>query len=260
MSKALTGKWQWNDVIYPMYGDMHMEHYIWFNDGFISNGQRFKAISFDENILKYETESGLVEAGAGYHEDDYATPDEQYRVIDFGTGSEAGDDSDGTFVKWFLSNVTRYGTVAEMLVQIAENEKTVYQSGYAYGYEDGTSDGYNAGLEAGKELGEYNKGFEDGKQAEYDAFWDAFQSDKGNPHNYQYTFCNYAWNDETFKPKYDIVFDLGDFAFAPKWRWKELISQLNAFYNAKSYNGQTNISVEGDLQMILDVSAIKGEA
>jgi hypothetical protein len=39
----------------------------------------------------------------------------------------------------------------------------------------------------------------------------------------------------------------------------ELISQLNAFYNAKSYNGQTNISVEGDLPMILDVSAIKGE-
>lgn len=40
----------------------------------------------------------------------------------------------------------------------------------------------------------------------------------------------------------------------------ELIEDLNNFYNkAKSYNGQTNISVEGDLQMILDVSAIKGE-
>lgn len=39
----------------------------------------------------------------------------------------------------------------------------------------------------------------------------------------------------------------------------ELIEDLNNFYNAKSYNGQTNISVEGDLQMILDVSAIKGD-
>lgn len=39
----------------------------------------------------------------------------------------------------------------------------------------------------------------------------------------------------------------------------ELISQLNALYNAKSYNGQTNISVEGDLSMILDVSAIIDE-
>lgn len=39
----------------------------------------------------------------------------------------------------------------------------------------------------------------------------------------------------------------------------ELIEQLNAFYNAKSYNGQTNISVDGDLPMILDVSAIIGD-
>ncbi len=39
----------------------------------------------------------------------------------------------------------------------------------------------------------------------------------------------------------------------------ELINQLNAFYNAKSYNGTTNISVQGDLPMILDVSAIIGE-
>lgn len=39
----------------------------------------------------------------------------------------------------------------------------------------------------------------------------------------------------------------------------ELISQLNALYYANSYNGTTNISVEGDLPMILDVSALKGE-
>lgn len=39
----------------------------------------------------------------------------------------------------------------------------------------------------------------------------------------------------------------------------ELIENLNNFYNAKSYNGQTNISVEGDLPMILDVSAIIGD-
>lgn len=39
----------------------------------------------------------------------------------------------------------------------------------------------------------------------------------------------------------------------------ELINQLNAFYNAKSYNGTTNISVQGDLPMILDVSAIIGD-
>jgi hypothetical protein len=38
-----------------------------------------------------------------------------------------------------------------------------------------------------------------------------------------------------------------------------LISQLNALYNAKSCNGQTNISVSGNLPMILDVSALKDE-
>lgn len=38
-----------------------------------------------------------------------------------------------------------------------------------------------------------------------------------------------------------------------------LISQLNALYNAKSYEGQTNISVSGQLPMILEVSALKDE-
>jgi hypothetical protein len=38
-----------------------------------------------------------------------------------------------------------------------------------------------------------------------------------------------------------------------------LISQLNALYNAKSKNGQTNISVSGNLPMILEVSALKDE-
>jgi hypothetical protein len=192
MSKALTGKWKWNDIINPMDGDRHMLHYLWFRSGFTSNGQRFKAIRFAENILKYETESGLVEAGAGYSEDDYATPFEQYRVIDFGTGSEADDDSDGTFVAWFLSNVTRYGTVAEKLVQIAENEKAVYQSGYDKALEKG---GYNAGFKAGK-------------QAEYDAFWDSYQQN-GNRKNYQYgAFGGVGWTDAVFKPKYPITVDL----------------------------------------------------
>lgn len=90
-------------------------------------------------------------------------------------------------------------TIAEKLTKIAENEQKVYDAGYARGYDDGEIVGG----------GSYDEGFEDGKKAEYDAFWDAFQSDKGNPHNYQYTFCNYAWNDETFKPKYDLVFGIG---------------------------------------------------
>ena len=38
-----------------------------------------------------------------------------------------------------------------------------------------------------------------------------------------------------------------------------LINDLNNFYYAMSKNGETNISVDGDLPIILDVSALKGE-
>ncbi len=43
-----------------------------------------------------------------------------------------------------------------------------------------------------------------GEKSEYDRFWDAFQA-YGNRRNYQYGFSGRGWNNETFKPKYDIV-------------------------------------------------------
>lgn len=49
----------------------------------------------------------------------------------------------------------------------------------------------------------YDEGFADGKQAEYDAFWDAFQN-YGNPKNYGYVFAYDAFTDETYNPKYPI--------------------------------------------------------
>lgn len=56
----------------------------------------------------------------------------------------------------------------------------------------------------GKASGDgYNRGYADGKQAEYDAFWDAFQQN-GERTNYNYAFA-YGWSDATFRPKYDIV-------------------------------------------------------
>lgn len=48
------------------------------------------------------------------------------------------------------------------------------------------------------------KVFDSGKQAEYDKFWDKYQ-ENGNRTNYEYAFTGAGWNDETFKPKYDIV-------------------------------------------------------
>ena len=91
--------------------------------------------------------------------------------------------------------------ITDMLTTATENVEKVYGAGHSKGYQTGYTVGHQDGDES-----YYNQGYDAGKQAEYDAFWDAFQNNKGN---YQYTFCNYAWNDETFKPKYDIVFGRG---------------------------------------------------
>ena len=48
------------------------------------------------------------------------------------------------------------------------------------------------------------KVFDAGKQAEYDAFWDAYQ-DKGKRTAYAGAFYGVGWTDESFKPKYDLV-------------------------------------------------------
>jgi hypothetical protein len=42
-----------------------------------------------------------------------------------------------------------------------------------------------------------------GMQAEYDRFWDVYQQN-GNRTDYQGAFYGCGWNNETFKPKYDI--------------------------------------------------------
>lgn len=61
-------------------------------------------------------------------------------------------------------------TIAEKLTTIAENEQKVYEAG---------------------------------KQAEFDNFWDTYQSN-GTRVDYSYAFAGKGWTDEFFKPKYDI--------------------------------------------------------
>ena len=65
-------------------------------------------------------------------------------------------------------------------------------------YVKGGTDGYNKGFDAG-----YEEGNTAGKKSQYDLFWDTFQ-DYGNQKYYSYAFHNKRFNDETFKPKYDI--------------------------------------------------------
>ncbi len=77
-------------------------------------------------------------------------------------------------------------SIAQKLITIAENMPKVFEAGKSAG---------NGG---------YEQGFEDGKQAEYDAFWDKYQQ-KGNRTHYGYSFSGHGWNDDTFKPKYDIT-------------------------------------------------------
>lgn len=84
----------------------------------------------------------------------------------------------------------------------------VYDIGIAKGHNDGYSEGYNAGQSECEQSHETIKSesFEEGKQAEYDRFWDAYQAN-GSRGQYQYAFC--LFDDETFKPKYDLVLKSG---------------------------------------------------
>lgn len=50
---------------------------------------------------------------------------------------------------------------------------------------------------------DFDEVYEAGKKAEYDAFWDALQ-DFGKRTNYANGFFYHAWNDDNFRPKYDI--------------------------------------------------------
>lgn len=49
---------------------------------------------------------------------------------------------------------------------------------------------------------------EAGKQAEYDRFWDAYQTSLGG--NYSGAFGSFGWTDETYNPKYTIVCNKGN--------------------------------------------------
>lgn len=69
--------------------------------------------------------------------------------------------------------------ISEKLIKIAENEQRVYDTGKA-------------------------EGIEQGKQAEYDAFWNAFQVN-GTRTTYTSAFANSYWSGDAYNPKYPIT-------------------------------------------------------
>lgn len=94
-------------------------------------------------------------------------------------------------------------SVAEKILRAKDDYDAVYESGYAKGQAEG-----------GDSEEAYNEGFEAGKKSEYDAFWDEYQ-EKGVPHMHHYKFAGTRWNNNTFKPKYDIKPRYGStYAFA----------------------------------------------
>ena len=50
-----------------------------------------------------------------------------------------------------------------------------------------------------------NEVYDKGKYDEWSEFWDSIQTKGSSPANYDYKFMGTAWNDNTFRPKYDIV-------------------------------------------------------
>lgn len=100
-------------------------------------------------------------------------------------------------------------SIAEKLTTIAENQQAVYDAGYNSGaeladqeYGHGYNDGYQVGLNEGHDEG-YEQGHLSGKQAEYDRFWDVYQSN-GSRTDYRYAFGGHGWTAETLKPKYKV--------------------------------------------------------
>jgi hypothetical protein len=71
-------------------------------------------------------------------------------------------------------------SIADKLKQIAENERKVYEAGYNKGKSEGGGDSY------------------------YDEFWDEYQ-DNGNRTNCIGMFMGAGWNENTMKPKYNVV-------------------------------------------------------
>ena len=94
-----------------------------------------------------------------------------------------------------------------------------YQSGYTSGYDEGEDLGYTNGFNDGLLECEQSheeiktESFAEGQQAEYDRFWNDFQQN-GKRTDYRNALGGISWNDENFRPKYDITIYNGYQTFA----------------------------------------------
>lgn len=146
-------------------------------------------------------------------------------------------------------------TIAEKLENIAENEQHVWDSGYRTGYCAAKGEAEEitvtptfeeqeivptepnliskVTVESGQGL------YDQGKQTEYDEFWDVFQS-KGNRNRYTFGFC--YWNEDNFKPKYNIIATYSTYMFSYYASQTDLIDHLEKLGITIDWSDCTSIS------------------
>ena len=121
------------------------------------------------------------------------------------------------------------------LDDMAKEVDNVYSVGYREGYHFGEEDAYDHGFDIGYSYGKtdgMDEGIEQGKKDAYDEFWDLYQ-ENGNRIDYYRAFGGVGFNDEIYKPKYDIY---------PKWDASGMYckSRMSDIY----WNGEREIEVD----------------
>ena len=169
---TIKGKWAWNDYIsfFPLQIGESLTATITLK----SNGKDFSSItvgtSFTGYALIFYEETEVIHAEIIYDEsgnyiDTISTFDEAYRVMDFGATEQQLDDD---IYDRIIANAHELN-ISDKLEIIVENQQKVFDAG---------------------------------KQAEYDAFWDAFQNG-GNRTYYGDAFRGAAF--EYVHPKHKIT-------------------------------------------------------
>ncbi|MBQ2696571.1 MAG: hypothetical protein IJF61_04635 [Clostridia bacterium] len=95
-----------------------------------------------------------------------------------------------------------YKAIARAIRAKTGTDNTYKASDMAEGVESACDAVYADAKDVGYWEG-YGNGYNEGKQAEYDAFWDAYQKN-GTRTNYRYGFSYDGWDNDTFKPKYNL--------------------------------------------------------
>ena len=206
--RTLKGKWYWNEPVADLgKQNITIDQQITFT----SNGKEWVGIrvshqyvpempeEYQKNTVTFygydidpsenvEVDYYMPQYGAsgpGEWNDDGPEPSDIYRTIDFGTEPQEVSEE---FYNFFIASARLISqTIAEKLQVVADNELKVYEAGYAKGNAEGVKEG-----------------IAEGKSAEYNSFWDNFQN-YGNRRNYKGAFDGYAFNADTFFPKYDII-------------------------------------------------------